>query len=95
MFTNQAPIFCSIQLSDLVIPTSSLTSSMKDLTIQASDISIHITADWQYRENDWYSTIQFVLQGARARSPLTNPCDSNMLWIPLHHLGPEYSLMVI
>jgi lipopolysaccharide-binding protein len=42
-----------IQLSDLKIPTSSLTSSSTGLDIQASDLSLHVFADWQYRKHSW------------------------------------------
>ncbi|CAI8045639.1 Lipopolysaccharide-binding protein [Geodia barretti] len=43
----------NIQLSNLALPTSSLTSTSQGLVIQASDISFYIHGDWQYRGNDW------------------------------------------
>jgi lipopolysaccharide-binding protein len=43
----------NIHLSNLALPTSSLTSTSQGLVIQASDISFYIHGDWQYRGNDW------------------------------------------
>ena len=43
----------SIKLSGLEIPTSSLTSGGKGLVVKASGISLHVSADWHYREHSW------------------------------------------
>ena len=42
-------LLCSIQLDSIKIPTSSITTSAeKGLTLQASGISVEVTADWSY-----------------------------------------------
>jgi len=43
----------NIKLSGLQIPTSSLTSGSKGLVVTASGISLHVTANWHYREHSW------------------------------------------
>ena len=45
----------SIKLGGLTIPTSSLTSNDKGITVQASGINMKVNADWHYREKSWYS----------------------------------------
>ena len=46
------PPYCSIVLQSFSIPTATLTTSSAGLTVAASGISLHITADWHYKDKD-------------------------------------------
>ena len=46
------PPYCRIVLQSFSIPTATLTTSSAGLTVAASDISLHITADWHYKDKD-------------------------------------------
>lgn len=53
------PLYPSIKLDSFAIPTSSITFNSGGVAVAASGISIHITADWSYREDSWYDLILF------------------------------------
>ena len=48
---------CSIQVNSLTMPVSSSslsTSAGEGLTLQASDVSVSMTADWSYEMHSLY-----------------------------------------
>ena len=50
-------MYCSIQINSLTMPVSSSslsTSAGEGLTLQASDISVSMTADWSYELHSLY-----------------------------------------
>ena len=52
---------CSIAIESLDFGRSSVTSDLRGVVLTDNDTSLSISADWSYREDDWYrDTVHFT-----------------------------------